>query len=278
LSVTGAQRADAFRLPVSRLSGAHFAMSPRKPIVSVVFCCAVLALAPWHPADAEEFAPEQRQKIENLIHDYLLQHPDVLIDALRAAEQKLKSDADDKAKQALAARRKEIFDDPQTPVGGNPKGDVTLVEFFDYRCPYCKQVHPRLQELLAGDHNLRIAYKEFPILGAVSVGAARAALAAQRQGKYEAFHNAMMAVSGQITDETVYQVAKTVGLDVDRLKRDMAAPQIEAQRAGEGGARPFLLNFASRLVCGHHWLQLFHARLRHASLDRVADSRRSGSG
>jgi len=203
-------------------------MSPRKRIVSVVFCCATLALAPWRPADAEEPVPEQRKAIENLIHDYLLQHPDVLIDALRAAEQKIKSDAGEKAKQALAARRKEIFDDPQTPVGGNPKGDVTLVEFFDYRCPYCKQVQPRLQELLAGDHNLRIAYKEFPILGAVSVAAARAALAAQRQGKYEAFHNAMMAASGQITDETVYQVAKTVGLDVDRLKRDMAAPQIEA--------------------------------------------------
>ena len=203
-------------------------MSPRKRIVSVVFCCAVLVLAPWRPTAAEELAPEQRQAIENLIHDYLLQHPDVLIDALRAAEQKLKSDVDEKAKRALAARRKEIFDDPTTPVRGNPKGDVTLVEFFDYRCPYCKQVQPRLEQLLAGDHELRIAYKEFPILGAVSVTAARAALAAQQQGKYEPFHNAMMAASGQITDDTVYQVAKTVGLDVDLLKRDMAAPQIEA--------------------------------------------------
>lgn len=203
-------------------------MSPRKPMVSVVFCCAVLALAAWHRADAEQLAPEQRGAIEAIIHDYLLQHPDVLIDALRAAEQKLKSEADDKAKQALATQRKEIFDDPETPIGGNPKGDVTLVEFFDYRCPYCKQVQPRLEQLLAGDHELRIAYKEFPILGAVSVTAARAALAAQRQGKYEAFHNAMMAASGQITDDTVYQVAGSVGLDVDRLKRDMAAPQIEA--------------------------------------------------
>jgi len=203
-------------------------MSPRKRIVSVVLCSAVLGLASWSPADAEELAPEQRQAIENLIHDYLLQHPDVLIDALRAAEQKLKSDVDEKAKRALAARRKEIFDDPTTPVRGNPKGDVTLVEFFDYRCPYCKQVQPRLEQLLAGDHELRIAYKEFPILGAVSVTAARAALAAQQQGKYEPFHNAMMAASGQITDDTVYEVAKTVGLDLDRLKRDMATPEIDA--------------------------------------------------
>jgi protein-disulfide isomerase len=203
-------------------------MSQHKPIVSVVFCCAVLVLAPWRPTAAEELAPEQRPAIEKIIHDYLLQHPDVLIEALQAAQEKLKSEAGEKAKQALAARRKEIFDDTETPVGGNPKGDVTLVEFFDYRCPYCKQVQPRLQELLGGDHQLRIAYKEFPILGAVSVTAARAALAAQRQGKYEALHNAMMVASGQITDDTVYEVAKTVGLAVDRLKRDMAAPQIDA--------------------------------------------------
>src|SRR6516164_9712401 len=130
------------------------------------------------------------------------------------------------AEHALVARRSEIFDDPGTPVGGNPKGDVTLVEFFDYRCPYCKQVRPRLKELLAGDHQLRIAYKEFPILGSVSVAAARAALAAHRQSKYEAFHDAMMAASGQITEDTVYQVAGAVGLDVDHLKRDMSSPEI----------------------------------------------------
>jgi protein-disulfide isomerase len=203
-------------------------MSLRRPIGSVVLCCAVLFLAPSRPAGAEDLAPEQRRAIESVIHDYLLQHPDVLIDALRAAEEKLKSEAGEKAKQALAARRTEIYDDPEAPVGGNPKGDATLVEFFDYRCPYCKQMQPRLQELLAGDHELRIAYKEFPILGPVSVTAARAALAAQRQGKYEAFHDAMMAASGQITDATVYHVAEKVGLDIDRLKRDMASPQIDA--------------------------------------------------
>ena len=203
-------------------------MSIRKSIGSVVLCCAILATASPRPAGAEEFIPEQRREIESVIHDYLLRHPDVLLEALRAAEEKLKSEAGDQAKHALVARRSEIFDDPETPVGGNPKGDVTLVEFFDYRCPYCKQVQPKLQELLAGDRELRIAYKEFPILGPVSVTAARAALAAQRQGKYETFHNAMMAAPGQVTEDTVYRVAKTVGLDVDRLKQDMAAPQIEA--------------------------------------------------
>jgi protein-disulfide isomerase len=200
----------------------------RMSIGTLTLCCLAVAAVPLRPAGAAELAPEQRREIESIIHDYLLQHPEVLIEAMRAAEEKVKTEAGEKAKQVLVARRSEIFDDPGTPVGGNPKGDVTLVEFFDYRCPYCKQVQPRLQELLAGDRQLRIAYKEFPILGQVSTTAARAGLAAQRQGKYEAFHDAMMAASGQITEDTVYQVADSVGLDVDRLKRDMSSPPIDA--------------------------------------------------
>jgi protein-disulfide isomerase len=200
----------------------------RTPVGLSVLCSVVFASVPLRPAAAAELAPEQRQAIESVIHDYLLQHPDVLIEALRAAEEKAKTDAGEKAKQALAARRKEIFDDPETPVGGNPNGDVTLVEFFDYRCPYCKQVQPRLQEPLAGDRQLRIAYKEFPILGQVSTTAARAGLAAQRQGKYVAFHDTMMAAKGEITEDTVYRVAGSVGLDVDRLRRDMSSSEIEA--------------------------------------------------
>ena len=200
----------------------------RMSVGTLTLCCVAVAAVPLRPAGAAERAPEQRREIESIIHDYLLQHPDVLIEAIRAAEEKVKTEAGEKAQQALIARRSEIFDEPGTPVGGNPKGDVTLVEFFDYRCPYCKQVHPRLQELLADDRQLRIAYKEFPILGAVSIAAARAALAAHRQSKYETFHDAMMAAKGEITEDTVYRVAGSVGLDVDRLKRDMSSPQIDA--------------------------------------------------
>ena len=200
----------------------------RVSIGTLMLCCVAVASVPLRPAGAAELAPEQRREIESIILDYLQQHPEVLIEAMRAAEEKVKTEAGEKAQQALVARRREIFDDPETPVGGNAKGDVTLIEFFDYRCPYCKQVQPRLQELLADDRQLRIAYKEFPILGSVSVATARAALAAHRQRKYEAFHDAMMAASGQITEDTVYQVAGAVGLDVDRLKRDISSPQIDA--------------------------------------------------
>ena len=171
----------------------------------------------------------QRPQIEAIIHDYLLQHPDVLIAALRHAKDELHKQDAAKASQAVADHRREIFNDPSTPVGGNPQGNETIVEFFDYRCPYCKRVEPSVHAMLRQDPNLRLVYKEFPILGPVSVTAAYAALAAQRQGKYDAFHAAMMEARGNITDDTVYRVAASVGLDIDKLKRDMASPEFAQQ-------------------------------------------------
>jgi len=196
------------------------------PWIALALACGFFAAAGAPPIQAADVPTEKRQEIEAIIHDYLIHNPDVMIEAIRGAEDKLNHEADAKATTVLSDRRTEIFDDPATPVGGNPQGDVTIVEFFDYRCPYCKQVLPTLQTLLKEDHKLRFAYKEMPVLGPPSVTAAHAALAAQRQGKYEAFHNAMMATKGQITDETVYKVAGSVGLDVDRLKQDMSAPEI----------------------------------------------------
>jgi protein-disulfide isomerase len=188
----------------------------------------VIGFLPWRPATAADFTPAQTQAIQSIVHDYLMSNPSVLADALRAADAKLKHDADAKTAGLIADHRRQLYDDPRTPVGGNPHGKTTLVEFFDYRCPYCKETQPSLDKLLAKDPQLRFVYKEFPILGPVSVTAAHAALAAARQGKYAAFHRAMMAARGNITNDTVFQVAKAVGLDVDRLKRDMGAPEINA--------------------------------------------------
>jgi protein-disulfide isomerase len=204
-------------------------MKLRTLFVPLALLCALLALAPPRPAGAADLSPAQRQAVEQVIHDYLLHNPDVLIEALRTAENKLKSDAAAKGAKTLVTRRREVFDDPATPVGGNPHGDATLVEFFDYQCPYCKRVQPDLDSMLRQDPKLRIVYKEFPVLGPVSVVAARAALAAVRQDKYAAFHDAMMAATGHLSNDTVYKIAASVGLDVARLKRDMAAPQIAAQ-------------------------------------------------
>jgi protein-disulfide isomerase len=187
---------------------------------------AAFALVPSRPAAAADFTPAQVQAIQSIVHDYLTKNPDLLVGALHAAEAKLDRDADAKTASLIADHRHEIYDNPQTPVGGNPQGKVTLVEFFDYRCPYCKQTQPPLDKLEAEDPALRVVYKEFPILGPVSVSAAHAALAAVRQGKYEAFHRALMNAHGSLTDDTVFRIAKSVGLDVAQLRRDMATPQI----------------------------------------------------
>ncbi|HWB48401.1 MAG TPA: DsbA family protein [Stellaceae bacterium] len=181
------------------------------------------------PARAADFTPDQKREVEAIVRDYLKTHPEVLIDAIQSAEDKLKADAKDKAAQALTAHRHEVFDDDQSPVAGNPKGDVTLVEFFDYRCPYCKQVEPALEKLIAEDRQLRFVFKEFPVLGPESETAARVALAAKKQGKYDAFHRAMMATPGHIDEATIYRVAASAGLDVDRVKQDMKSPDISKE-------------------------------------------------
>src|SRR5207248_1314378 len=195
--------------------------------LAVALLAAVVAVLIPPASLAADFTPDQRKAIESIIHDYLTKNPDVLLEALQAAEDKMKGDAKDKAAQALSTRRREIFEDPDTPVAGNPNGDVSLVEFFDYRCPYCKQVEPSLEALLKEDRQLRLVYKEMPVLGQASTIAARAALAARAQGKYDEFHRALMTAKGQIDEAVVYKVAGSVGLDVERLKKDMATPEID---------------------------------------------------
>jgi protein-disulfide isomerase len=171
--------------------------------------------------------PAGQERIEQIIHDYLLAHPEVVLEALQAAQVKEKQKQQEASRAAIAAHRKDLLEDAAAPIGGNPNGDVTLVEFFDYRCPYCKQVKPSIDALLKQDPNLRLVYKEWPILGPPSVFAAHVALAAFRQGKYERFHNAMMAAKGEITPQVVLKVAGDAGLDVEKVKAEMNAPEIE---------------------------------------------------
>lgn len=180
-------------------------------------------------AAAAEFTPDQTREIEAVVRDYLKNHPEMLIDAIQAADDKLKADAKDKAGQMLAAHRQDVFDDPRSPVAGNPQGDVTLVEFFDYRCPYCKQVEPALERIVGEDRQLRFVFKEFPVLGPESEVAARVALAARKQGKYDAFHRAMMGTTGRIDDAVIFKVAASAGLDVDRARQDMKSPDVEQE-------------------------------------------------
>jgi protein-disulfide isomerase len=192
--------------------------------------CLSSALAVLVPRPAAaEFTADQKKEIQGIIQDYLANHPDMLLHAIERADDKLKSDAKDKAQKALDEHRQQVFNDPASPIAGNPNGNVTLVEFFDYRCPYCKQVEPSLEKLVGEDRQLRFVYKEFPVLGPDSETAAHVALAARRQGKYDAFHRAMMATNGHIDEAAIYKVAASVGLDMDRLRQDAKSPEIEKE-------------------------------------------------
>lgn len=169
-----------------------------------------------------------RAAIERIVHDYLVQHPEVLIEAINEMKRRQEQASADQAQKTIAERRQEIFNDPDTPVAGNVQGDVTIVEFFDYHCGYCKQVQPSIEKLMKQDGKIRFVFKEFPILAPESRTAAAAALAAQRQGKYLAMHDAMMEARGMLTKPRILEIAKDQGLDVARLEKDMASPEIDA--------------------------------------------------
>jgi len=204
-------------------------------LIFLSFCLLVaLALLPSRPAVASEFTADQRKEIEAIIKDFLANHPDLLMQAIQGAEDKLKADAKDKAAKALADNRQQVFDDPQSPTAVNPKGDVTLVEFFDYRCPYCKQVEPSLEKLLQDDKQLRFVYKEFPVLGPDSELAAHVALAAKLQGKYDAFHRALMVTPGHPDEAVIYKV----GLGRARCRPAQAGRQIARHRKAAEGKSP----------------------------------------
>jgi protein-disulfide isomerase len=132
----------------------------------------------------------------------------------------------------VAEHREQIFSDPRSPVAGNPAGDVTIVEFFDYHCTYCKAVSGPLDELLAKDKGVRLVLKEYPILAEDSVVAARAALAASAQGKYWEFHQALMAYRGKFDMPTLKSIAVSVGVDADRMEADMAAASMSEDLRG----------------------------------------------
>lgn len=131
-------------------------------------------------------------------------------------------------KALIDERRAEIFADPASPVGGNPQGDITLAQFFDYNCAYCRAAAPLVRQAQEADTGLKLVYKEFPILGPGSDFAARAALASRSQGRYAAFHQALMAHSGAVDERSTLEIAEDVGLDIGQLTLGMADPAISA--------------------------------------------------
>jgi protein-disulfide isomerase/sulfite exporter TauE/SafE len=189
-------------------------------------------LAQTASAAAPAFSPEQRGQIEQMAKDYLLAHPEVIQDALAALQDRKEADEAKAAETAVKEHDAEIFGSPHQVVLGNPQGKVTLVEFFDYNCGYCKRALPDMLSLMKDDGELRVVLKEFPVLGDGSVEAARVAVAVRMQDptgqKYLEFHQKLLGERGEANGERALAVARDVGLDVDRLKQDMASPEVKA--------------------------------------------------
>lgn len=159
------------------------------------------------------------------IAEYVTENPAVGIEAIQQLGTRRSAGA---TKTSIEANEAALLHDPASPVGGNPQGDVTLVEFFDFNCPYCRRVAPLLADAAAADGKLRIVYKDIPILGSDSVYAAKAALAAQRQGKYVEFYRALLDARGVAAKGLVLAIAGRIGLDVPRLRKDINDPSIQA--------------------------------------------------
>lgn len=178
-------------------------------------------------AIAQSFTQAQREEIVSILRDALRRDPSILRDAfgaIQAAEEQERTGAQ---RAAIAAHRQALFGDAADPVRGNPRGNVTIVEFADMRCPFCKRLHGEMTQLLSRDAQVRVIMKDLPILGPQSVVAARALLAAQRQGKYPQLFDALMVLRGEPTDEVIREEAARVGLDVPRLLREMEDPAIQ---------------------------------------------------
>jgi len=194
-----------------------------------IAAAALLTLGLAGPGSAQTSPPPATTDvpaIERIIREYLLKNPEVILEAIETLEKRRNENAQDAAKAAIAERRNEIFNDPDAPVAGNPRGDIAIVEFFDYRCPYCKQVVGPLAQLLKEDGKLRLVHKELPILGPDSLLASRAALAARKQDKYHQMHAALMRLR-TLDEASILRAATEQGLDANRLKNDMQSPEVE---------------------------------------------------
>ncbi|MCX7684648.1 MAG: DsbA family protein [Acetobacteraceae bacterium] len=195
--------------------------------VSGAALAALLLLA--GAAVAQPLSEAQREEVVRILRDVLTRDPSILRDAIAAMQ------ADDERREAEARRdaiRAEaaaLLRDPADPVRGNPAGDVTIVEFFDVRCTFCRRLHPELEALIAADRGVRVVMKDLPILGPQSVWAARALLAAHRQGGYARLQDALLRMRGEPTEAAIQAEARRLGLDWQRLRRDMEDPAIMAR-------------------------------------------------
>jgi len=198
---------------------------------SIAFAAAVsLVLAGAMPAIAETFSTDQREEIGKIVKDYLLTHPEVMQDVMAELEKRQQAAEVEKHRTAIVDNKATLFSSSHQVILGNPQGNVTMVEFFDYNCGYCKRAMSDMLDLIKNDSNLKFVLKEFPVLGEGSVEAARVAVAARMQDstgkKYIEFHQKLL--GGRGADKArALAVAKEVGFDMSRLERDMGSDEVK---------------------------------------------------
>jgi protein-disulfide isomerase len=179
-------------------------------------------------AGAQGFTGAQRAEIVKIVRDALKQDPSILREAVIALQAD-DGERDKIASRAAVAATRDSLILPNDPIGGNLHGNVTIVEFFDVRCPYCRKLEPEMTKLLADDHDVRLVYKDLPILGPASVVGTKALLAAQKQNAYERLRDVVMRMPPDITRAGIETEAKKLGLDTPRLLHDMDDPSIQQQ-------------------------------------------------
>ncbi len=174
----------------------------------------------------DPFSAKQQDEVRNLVRETILANPEILVEAMEILQKRQEQARADQQKNALKSVK---FETSATPIAGNINGDITLIEFFDYQCGYCKRAFPGVMEVINSDQNIRYVLKEFAILGPESEIAARAALAANKQGKYMEFHTAMMTVRGRLNEDKILKTAAAIGLKVDQLKEDMQSDDVNEE-------------------------------------------------
>jgi protein-disulfide isomerase len=201
-------------------------------------------------ANSSGFNSGQRKAIESIIKEYLLSNPEVLLEAQNVLEAKMEKIQSERMVGAIKEHAKEIYRPAGSPIVGNAKGDVTVIEFFDYNCGYCKRAFTDLAKLVEKDKQVKVILREFPILSKGSEEAAKVALAARMQGKYWEFHRAMLEGQGQANEASALRAAERLNLDMSRLRRDMASAEVKkeiddtralAQKLGIQGTPHFLV-------------------------------------
>jgi protein-disulfide isomerase len=206
------------------------------PPVAEAETTAMAVTAPVEPVAATKpepaaFTDDQKKQIEDIIKSYLVANPEIFIDVQNALEAKMEKEQAEKLKVAIADNASEIYRAPDASVAGNPNGDITVVEFFDYNCGYCKRGLHDVMKLVETDPKVRVVFKELPILSKGSEEASHVALAAKRQGKYWEIHKAMLSAKGHIDKAGALKIAERLGLDMDKLKKDMASPEVKTEIA-----------------------------------------------